>query len=64
MFIGIISMPKNKKYPKIEPQFIKGAKNKSTHVVLSYDVYLSIFNEMKDLEKSVATLKTTKKKRK
>ena len=46
-------MSKKKQYPPIKPKFLKNSQGKVTHVYLDYDVYTSIFDEIKELEKEL-----------
>lgn len=50
-------MLKNKKYPKIEPKFLKDKHGNRVKVCLSIDVYESIFEEIEDLQQRVNQLK-------
>jgi hypothetical protein len=52
---------KKKKYPEIKPQFLKNKDGKITEVYLPYDVYESIFQEIKELREK--SLELTKKKK-
>lgn len=54
-------MKKKKKYPEIKPKYLKD-KNKVIGVYLDMDIYESIFEEMKDLKKEIAILRTKSKK--
>ena len=45
-----------KKYPKIEPKFEENAQGKKIRVLLNYEVYQSIFERIKDLQKSLKNL--------
>lgn len=58
-YIGIIKMKKHK-YPKIEPLIRHDKNGKPKEVYLKYDVYLSIFEEIKELEKKIAAIKKKK----
>jgi hypothetical protein len=49
---------KKSKYPKIEPLISHDKNGKPKEVYLKYDVYLSIFEEIKELEDKIAKLKT------
>ena len=55
---------KKQKYPKIEPQFLKNKNGNPVKVLLPYDVYESIFDEIADLEKSIKLLQKKVKKQK
>lgn len=44
---------KKKKYPPIEPQYLKNKQGKTVAVYLDYDVYNSIFDEINELEKKI-----------
>ena len=51
------------KYPEIKPQFRMDKKGKVTEVYLPFDVYESIFREIKDLKakaKEISKKKITK----
>ncbi len=61
-FIEDINMAKKKKYPEIKPQFLKDKKGKIVSVYLDYDVYTSIFEEIKGIKKKIAALKAKRKK--
>lgn len=50
-------MVKKKKYPKISPLYVKNNKGKTVEVLLKYDVYESIFEEISDLKKQLTELK-------
>lgn len=54
---------KKRKYPEIKPQFRKDKKGKITEVYLPYDVYESIFQEIKELKIKAAELKKKKAKK-
>jgi len=49
------------KYPKIEPLISHDKNGKPKEVYLKYDVYLSIFDEIKELEEKISELKNKKK---
>jgi hypothetical protein len=48
---------KKSKYPKIEPLIRRDKNGKPKEVYLKYDVYLSIFEEIKELEEKIIKLK-------
>jgi hypothetical protein len=50
-------MIKKKKYPKIEPHFVKDQAGKDIEVLLNYDVYNSISQEIRDIKKHITALK-------
>jgi hypothetical protein len=50
-------MLKKKKYPKIEPKFLKDKHGNRVAVCLNIDVYESIFEEIEDLQKRLIQLK-------
>ncbi|OGB86134.1 hypothetical protein A3J41_00505 [candidate division TM6 bacterium RIFCSPHIGHO2_12_FULL_38_8] len=50
-----------KKYPKIEPKFEENTQGKRIRVILKYEVYLSIFERIKDLRKSLKQLEKQEK---
>lgn len=50
-------MTKKRKYPVIDPVFIKNASGKPDTVYLPYNVFESIFEEMGDLKKQLTSLK-------
>lgn len=50
-------MIKKKKYPKINPLFVKDQKGEKVEVILKYNVYESIIDEMNDLKKKISALK-------
>lgn len=52
-----------KTYPTIEPMFLKNEKGKLTSVFLPYDVYESIFEEIKDLEQKIKQFDIQEKKK-
>ncbi len=58
---GTQNMAKKKKYPEIKPQFLKNKMGKVVSVYLDYDVYTSIFEEIKDIKKKTADLKAKKR---
>ena len=49
-------MVKKKKYPKIEPQFLKNERGVTKAVYLDYVVFDSILEEMKQLEHQIKLL--------
>lgn len=51
---------KKSKYPKIDPLISYDKNGKPKEVYLKYDVYLSIFEEIKELEDKIAKLKNKK----
>jgi len=57
-------MIKKKKYPSIEPKYLKDKDGKVTDVYLDYAVYESIFDELKDLKKKIQDFKHKTKKAK
>ena len=50
-------MAKKKNFPKISPQIVKDEKGKAVSIILKYDVYSSILNEMDYLKSNIERLK-------
>ena len=48
---------KKKKYPKISPKFLRDHKEEPGGVLLDYDVYLFILEEIDGLEKKLEKLR-------
>ena len=52
----IIYKMKKKKYPRIAPKYRLDKNGKRKEVYLEYDVFISIFEEISDLEKKIEKL--------